>query len=141
MKVLSLILSLVLLVGLSLTVNQLVNHTHERILEVASPEGFSLSPGGGYNLTPGYFSTNQFGTTTLGLGTSTPAQEVSAIGDLMLSSSGTTTLFLDSIAASKGSCIQMKAATSSTIFRMYISESNAASGSPIHLLVERGACQ
>lgn len=86
-------------------------------------------------------ATGNFGTEgSIAIATSSPAQELGVVGDGFFGSAATTTLFLDT--TSGGGCIQMRGATSSVVYRMYISEggSGAAAGS-LSLRVERGACK
>ena len=83
------------------------------------------------------------GTTTIAqTATTTVSQELNVVGDgYFAGDAGTTTLILDTEGASQGSCIQMRGATSTAWFRIYISETNAATGTTGHLKIERGVCQ
>lgn len=76
----------------------------------------------------------------LGIGTSTPATE------LAISSSATTTIYLDSSVTTKGSCIQLKSATSSAVYHLYIGANDVASTtsdgrSGLIPIFEFGACK
>lgn len=94
---------------------------------------------------------NMFATTTVSQTASTSvSQELNIVGDVFVGgANGTTSLYLDTAGAGQGSCIQMRGATSSLVYRIYISEggSNVQGVSTVNpagdilLRVERGTCQ
>lgn len=74
---------------------------------------------------------------SLGVGTSTPMQTLAVAGHALIGGTGTTTLTITTSTASTGSCIQMRAGSSTQLWRMYIG--TGPTQSP--LVVEQGSCQ
>jgi len=75
---------------------------------------------------------------SFGIGTTTPAKTLSVAGDALVGGSGTTTLTVNTSSASTGSCIELRGASSSVIYRIYVS-GNQSSSTP--LMVEVGSCR
>jgi len=67
----------------------------------------------------------------LGVGTTTPSQELSVAGDGYFSSSGTTTIHIKSTTANSGGCIEMNAQVqgANKVFRLFIDSTGVASTS------------
>ena len=80
---------------------------------------------------------------SVGIGTTTPANTLSVGGDALIGSgaNGTSTLVVNSSATGVGSCIQMRAASSSDMYRIYIGKTLAGTGSTTGLTVELGSCR
>ena len=77
---------------------------------------------------------------TIGVGTTTPSAEISALGN------ATTTLYMHTSLPTAGTCIELKAASSSVAYRMYIGSYGAVGGyagtsSSTPLIVEPGSCK
>jgi len=80
----------------------------------------------------------------LGVGTTSPRSTLGVVGDALLSSTGTTTLSLTSSGSGVGSCIEMRAASSSDIYRIYISRGVSTGNGPASttpLVIEVGSCK
>lgn len=74
----------------------------------------------------------------VGIGTTSPRRTLSVAGTALIGSSGTTTITIDTSSANTGSCIELRGATSSAIYRIYIG-SIQSSSTP--LVVEAGSCR
>ncbi|MDP2669427.1 MAG: hypothetical protein Q8P07_06420 [bacterium] len=59
-------------------------------------------------------------TTSLGVATSTPSQELGVTGDIIVGSSATTTIFTSSTSATQGTCVQLQSAAGA-LYRVYVS--------------------
>ncbi len=79
---------------------------------------------------------------SVGIATTTPANTFSLGGDALIGagSNGTSTLALSSSGSGFGSCIQMRAASSSDLYRIYIGK-NTGIGSTTGLMIEQGSCR
>ena len=78
---------------------------------------------------------------TVGVGTSTPSQELGVAGDGIFVSSATSTITISSTASSKGGCLQLEG-DNDTFYRAYVVASTTnAQGTNAVLRVESGACQ
>lgn len=75
---------------------------------------------------------------SFGIGTTTPAKTLSVAGDALVGGSGTTTLTINTSSASTGSCIELRGASSSVIYRLYVSNFQSSS---TPLVVEVGSCR
>jgi hypothetical protein len=76
---------------------------------------------------------------SVGIGTTTPIKSLSVVGDVLIGGSATTTLSVTSSSATAGSCIQLRAASSSTMYRLYIGTPPGSLTAP-PLVVEVGQC-
>src|SRR3989344_4008440 len=79
---------------------------------------------------------------TVGIASSTPAQELGVVGDIMAGSAATTTLQLTTSSATIGGCIELKAVNGTTL-RIYATSSTQTGtlGGVSNLMVEAGRCQ
>jgi len=73
-----------------------------------------------------------------GVATTGPSRLLSVAGNALIGGSGTTTLTLTTSTASTGSCIEMRAGTSTQLWRMYIGTNNTVTQLP--LVIEPGSC-
>src|SRR3989344_833733 len=73
-----------------------------------------------------------------GVATTGPSRLLSVGGNALIGGSGTTTLTLTTSTASTGSCIEMRAGTSTQLWRMYIGTNNTVTQLP--LVIEPGSC-
>lgn len=73
----------------------------------------------------------------VGVGTTTAAKTLSVAGDALIGSTGTTTLSITTSTASTGSCMQMRAGSSTMLYRIYV----GTSANQTALVVEQGSCQ
>lgn len=96
----------------------------------------------------GNINVNGFATTTasngniategsLGVGTSTPGQELGVNGDVLAGGAGTTTLYARSATANTGGCIELLG-TDGVTRRIYVGATTTNTG---RLIVEAGACK
>ncbi len=79
---------------------------------------------------------------SVGIGTSTPVKTLSVLGSILAgggAAQGTTTITVDTNVSGKGSCLQMRAASTSDMYRIYVGNTGTAQAS-MALMVERGAC-
>jgi len=79
-------------------------------------------------------------TGTLGVASSTPAQEVGIVGDVIMGSAATTSLIIGSTDAESGGCIQLRG-TDGLHYRIYIVATTTPSTPTKGLYVEQGICQ
>ena len=88
------------------------------------------------------FTVGSSATTSVGVGTSTVTSHQFAVsGNALISGTvGTTTLAISSSADGVGGCIQMRAASSSDMYRIYIGKTEWV-GSTTSLMIERGSCR
>lgn len=97
------------------------------------------------------FTVGQSATTSVGVGTSTPTSHQFAVGGNALigaGSNGTSTLAISSSGAGVGSCIQLRGASSTDIYRLYIGHrggtTDGGSGGDqgkVPLVIELGSCR
>ena len=79
-----------------------------------------------------------YASSTIGVSTSTPAQELGVLGDAFFQTpgNGTTTINLSTAATGVGSCINMRG-TNGTLFRIYATATTSSYG---RLVIETGSC-
>lgn len=84
---------------------------------------------------------------SVGIGTTTPLEKFSLAGSALIGAgaNGTSTLIInasgvDASGANVGSCIQMRAASSSDLYRIYLGK-NTWSASTTGLIIEQGSCR
>jgi hypothetical protein len=70
---------------------------------------------------------------SMGVATSSPAQELGVSGDVMLGSAATTSIIIDATTAATGGCIQLEG-SNDTIYRLYVNNAG-------NLVTEAGSCQ
>lgn len=76
---------------------------------------------------------------SVGIGSTTPIKTLDVAGDVLIGGTGTTTLSVTTSTATTGSCIQLRAASSSTLYRIYIgTPQGSLTAQP--LVVEVGQC-
>src|SRR3989338_6866650 len=82
------------------------------------------------------------GSNRVGVSSSTPAQELGVVGDIMAGSAATTTVQLTTSSATIGGCIELKAVDGTTL-RIYATSSTQTGtlGGVSNLMVEAGRCQ
>src|SRR3989344_517165 len=82
------------------------------------------------------------GSNRVGVSSSTPAQELGVVGDIMAGSAATTTGQLTTSSATIGGCIELKAVDGTTL-RIYATSSTQTGtlGGVSNLMVEAGRCQ
>ena len=89
------------------------------------------------------FTVGSSATTSVGVGTSTvKSHQFGVSGNALISGTvGTTTLAISSSADLIGGCIEMRAASSSTMYRIYLGNTTSNSSSNTGLRVEPGTCR
>lgn len=105
--------------------------------------GLSSLTGGFISAASSTHTTGVFnvGSGSLGVATSSPAQEVGISGDVFQDSSATTTHFLSSTGTSRGGCIEMLRSDGTKV-RLYIGASTTAQKTDTNfLVVQAGTCQ
>lgn len=83
---------------------------------------------------------------SVGIATTSPSRALGLVGNALIGGSGTTTLSLDTNGSIRGGCIEMRAASTSDIYRIYIGTNPDSPDvllreHKIALRVEVGACQ
>jgi len=88
------------------------------------------------------FTVGSSATTSVGVGTSTvPSHQFAVAGNALIGGTvGTTTLSISS-SEGIGSCIQMRAASSSDLYRIYLGKTIDGTGSTTGLTIEQGSCR
>ena len=89
------------------------------------------------------FTVGQSATTSVGVGTSTPStHQFGVTGNALIGGTvGTTTLAISSATAGVGGCIEMRAASSSTMFRIYLGNKGPDGNNTTGLMIEPGTCR
>ncbi|TSD03892.1 MAG: hypothetical protein Greene071436_228, partial [Parcubacteria group bacterium Greene0714_36] len=89
------------------------------------------------------FTVGSSATTSVGVGTSTvTSHQFGVSGNALISGTvGTTTLAVSSSANLIGGCIEMRAASSSTMFRIYLGNKGPDGNNATGLMVEPGTCR
>jgi hypothetical protein len=80
------------------------------------------------------------GNDRVGVASSTPIQDIGVTGDIAMGSGATTTLSLDSTAASTGGCLQMRGANGTT-YAAYIVATTSSQGVNGSWYIKSGKCQ
>ena len=137
----------------TITADGILTITGNSVLTSADIGGAYSAGGSGITLTTagkgqfnGDLEINGFATTTatsgnfanqgtVGVGTTTPSQELGVAGDGLFVSSATTTITISSTGAVGGGCLQMENGAGDTMYRIYV----VAAGNSLR--VEAGACQ